>query len=160
VSGPHTGRNLAQIVELVLVQYGLPDRLFAITTDNSSNNNTLRRTLEQIFQSHNIVWNTDTTRISCLAHVLNVSAQVLLLSLKVAAESESFTATDKPTNDPLDLSLNLAANDVARTVVKESVDFCSIYYSTVVANILLALKFCGHGWLFHATRRVISQVSR
>ncbi len=160
VSGPHTGRNLAQIVERVLVQYSLLDRLFAVTTDNASNNNTLRRTLEQIFQSHNIVWNADTTRVNCLAHVLNLSAQALLLGLKVAAESESFTATDELTDNPLDLSLDLAANDIARTVVKESIDLRSFYYSTVVANILLASKSCGHDWLFSATRRVLSQVAR
>ncbi len=39
--GAHTGRNLAQVVERVLLHFGIADRLFAITTDNASNNGTL-----------------------------------------------------------------------------------------------------------------------
>jgi hypothetical protein len=47
ISGAHTGQNLAKVVEGILLQYGIADRLFAITTDNASKNSTLRDSLEQ-----------------------------------------------------------------------------------------------------------------
>lgn len=66
ILGVHTGRNIAQIVDRVHVQFCLVGWLLAITTDNASNNNTLRRTLEQIFhgtmlpgtqmQCESVVW--------------------------------------------------------------------------------------------------------
>ncbi len=46
VVGAHTGYNLAFLVKQVLQQFSLTDRLYAITADNVSNNQTLQSSLE------------------------------------------------------------------------------------------------------------------
>ncbi len=119
LSSSHTGRNLALVVERVLEQYQLTDKVFAITTDNASNNGTMRETFEQALTSrHNVKWSAEVTKISCLAHVLNLSAKALLLGLKIADDSEPDETEPTASSDPLDFAPELAENTVAQTVVK------------------------------------------
>ncbi len=124
ISGPHTGRNLTKVVEGVLLQYGIADRLFAITTDNTPNNSTLRDSLEQALTGHHgISWSADMTKINCLAHVLNLSAKALLLSVKVAENGDTPDSQHTPSTSPDDLEPEAAEDSVARTVVKVSCQF-------------------------------------
>jgi hypothetical protein len=107
--GVHSGRNLAQVVEWVLLNYGLAERLFAITTDDASNYGTLRESLGQV-----------------LSGFLYLSAKSLLLGIKIASEANTGEAVTgdsaesqaaKPLS-PEELVPELAENYVARTVVK------------------------------------------
>ena len=50
----YTGRNLAILVDCALQQYRHSKRLYAITTDNVSNNDTLRSQLAEILASRSI----------------------------------------------------------------------------------------------------------
>ena len=68
LSGSHTGKYLANILKQVLEQHSIEDRIFALTTDNVSNNHTLALNLE-----HNIDWKLDTMHIPCLAHVIQLT---------------------------------------------------------------------------------------
>ncbi len=89
LTGSHTRQNLAMVVKRVLDQFNLTDRLLAITTDNASNKSTMRKTLQLVLSSrHNVAWNAEVAKISCLAHVLNLSAKALLLAVKVADSAE------------------------------------------------------------------------
>jgi hypothetical protein len=109
------------VVERVLEQYKPTDRLFAITTNNASNNGTMREALEQVLSSrHNVRWNAEVTKVPCLAHVLNLSAKALLLGLKVADEAEPDPTEEITCGDPFDFVPEMPENAVAKTVVKVS----------------------------------------
>jgi hypothetical protein len=129
LSGAHTGRNLVQVVENLVDEYGLTGRLFAITADNASNNGTLCRALEQALQNKNVTWSADAMKVSCLAHVLNLSAKALLLGLKVA--NDHGDDDEQPELDETLPSLvpGLAANVVASTVVKVCASLLAISIS-------------------------------
>jgi hypothetical protein len=117
--GAHTGRILARVVEQVLEQFSLTDRLLAKTTDNASNNGTMRETLQQALSSrHNVSWDAEVAKVSCLAHVLNLSAKSLLLSIKVIDDGEHDDGDAGQDLDPNTFLPDMAENDVARTVVK------------------------------------------
>jgi hypothetical protein len=83
IEGSHTGWNLARIVKKVLIRHNLTDRLFAVTADNASNNGTLRSSLEVALASLNVAWNAKAMTVNCLAHVINLSAKVLLDGLRI-----------------------------------------------------------------------------
>lgn len=118
LTGPHTGRNLAKVVEDVIVEFDLAGRLFSITADNASNNATLCRTLEQALHVRSVPWSADAMKVSCLAHVLHLSAQALLHGLRVADDLDRNDVEEEPNESSADLNPNLAENPVAATVVK------------------------------------------
>jgi hypothetical protein len=118
ISGPHTGQNLARIVEGIVMQFDLTDRLLTITCDNASNNSTLCHSLEEALRSQDIEWSAKAMKVSCLAHVLNLSAKALLVGLDVTDANDA--EDDPPELDETSLELipSTATNDVARTVIK------------------------------------------
>ncbi len=121
LTGAHRGRNLALVVERILAKYELTDKLFAIATDNASSNATMRESLEQALSGkHNVVWDTEVAKISCLAHVLNLLAKAFLLGVKVADTAEPDESHDLIYEEPYSFVPDKAENSVARTVVKVS----------------------------------------
>ncbi len=84
VKGTHPGENLAYKVQDVLTRLNLKHRLLAITADNASNNDTLRQSLESWPGKQHISWSAEAMKVNCLAHVFNLSAQVLLVGLHIA----------------------------------------------------------------------------
>jgi hypothetical protein len=88
ITGPHTGRNLAEVVEAVLERYNLTCRLFAVTSDNASNNDTMRSTLEASIASQNVSWNANMMKCSYLAHVLNLASKALLKDMEIVPEED------------------------------------------------------------------------
>jgi hypothetical protein len=68
-------------VESIVTQYNLTDRLLELTCENASNNSAICHTLEDVLQSQEVELSTKTMKVSCLAHVLNLSARALLVSL-------------------------------------------------------------------------------
>jgi hypothetical protein len=121
LTGAHMGRNLALVVERILAKYELTDRLFNITTDNASSNATMRESLEQALSGkHNVVGDAEVAKVSCLAHVLNLSAKAFLLGVKVADAAEPDEGHDFIYEEPYSFVPDMAENSVARTVVKVS----------------------------------------
>ena len=51
VNGPHTEATLTHLVLNVLETFKIKDRLFAITTDNAANNNTMHMHLKSVLSS-------------------------------------------------------------------------------------------------------------
>lgn len=71
VLGQHTGLNLSNHLHTVLLEYDIVDKIFCITTNNASNNNTMAAQVEKFiehFFAHEHL-------IGCLAHVINLSAR-------------------------------------------------------------------------------------
>lgn len=82
--GSHTGVNLSVVLLDILKQHKIEDRVFAITTDNASNNQTMVDALQESMSK-------DVTliRVPCLAHVIQLSLNELLGYIKACPLNES-----------------------------------------------------------------------
>ena len=60
-----------------------------ITTDNASNNDTFIRALSDTCAEESIAFNAENNHVRCLAHVMNLAAQLLLSTLKASAVNEN-----------------------------------------------------------------------
>lgn len=62
----------------------------AITTDNTSNNDTLIKMVQDTCKNRNIEFTASNNHVRCLAHVINLATQDALSNLKVGyVESEN-----------------------------------------------------------------------
>lgn len=87
--GQHTGVSMAKEVLKVLKLTGLTHRLLGLTSDNASNNSTLSRSLESRLADEGYTWPALENTIPCLAHIINLVVQDILLHLKLdPAEDE------------------------------------------------------------------------
>ena len=86
----HTGANLSAILMETLTEHGIKDRVFGITTDNASNNETLVKALQQSLQQEPSASATgfNVIRVPCLAHVIQLSLNQLLHRLKARPKNE------------------------------------------------------------------------
>ncbi len=113
----------------MLEQFSLTDTLLAITTDNASNNGTMQEILQQALSSrYDVFWDAKVAKVTCLAHVLDVSAKSLLLGIKVVDDEDHDEDDKRQDQDPNTTLPDMAQNDVARTVVKVSAS--SLIYSS------------------------------
>lgn len=88
IHGTHSGANLSTILLDMLQKHEIQDRVYAITTDNASNNKTLVNTLQQLMPD-------DVTliRVPCLAHVIQLSLNDLLRYMKAIPHNETMETT-------------------------------------------------------------------
>lgn len=90
ISGSHTGDNLASIVFNVLKNCQIDDRLFAITADNASNNNTMRQSLSRLLRIRSrVAWDSTAGTVPCLAHVVQLVVGEIVNSLHIQANEET-----------------------------------------------------------------------
>lgn len=83
----HTGSELAKVMLSLIQQYHLQNQLLAITTDNATNNMTLRKCLSDLMQQElKVKWNHEEGTIRCMAHVVQLSLGATFKSLKVYNE--------------------------------------------------------------------------
>ena len=76
VDWSHSGVNLAEHLHKVLTMYDICEKLFCITTDNATNNDTMCEELSDLlYESHEMDWDGDEYHIACLAHVINLAVQ-------------------------------------------------------------------------------------
>src|SRR4029453_16021945 len=85
LSGPHTGENLCAVFESVCLDFGILDKLLAVTTDNASNNDSFRARLEHVCQQRGIAFTRADSHVRCMAHVINLAVQAFLKALKAEA---------------------------------------------------------------------------
>jgi hypothetical protein len=81
--GQHSGENIGKVLVGVLRKHGVQDGLFALTTDNSSNNGTASKFVREHCKNH-----TKGCHIPRLAHVLQLSLGALLSNLRAALSNE------------------------------------------------------------------------
>jgi len=87
--GTHSGANLSAVLMETLMEHGIQDRIFGLTTDNASNNKTLDDTLQQSLLQQSSSSGFNVIRIPCLAHVIQLSLNQLLDRLQVVPENET-----------------------------------------------------------------------
>ena len=89
LEGAHTGENLAKYVIDILVDFDLCEKLFCITNDNASNNNTMiSKLFDEIYIRTSVQHDEQNQHISCLAHVINLVVGAFLKNLMVLADGE------------------------------------------------------------------------
>ena len=85
LKGSHTGEHMAGILYKVLEHFSITKRLLCITIDNAGNNGTMRKELEELLNSLDINnnWSSDSTKIPCLAHVIQLVVKAILGAFNV-----------------------------------------------------------------------------
>lgn len=96
----HSGPELCDIFIDCLKRYSIPlSKIMAITMDNVESNNTFMSSLATHGVTIQTIISSDGNRVRCLAHVLNLSVQDIMKSLKI-----SLTLDDDQPEDEVDFS--------------------------------------------------------
>jgi hypothetical protein len=112
----HTGDYMAEIVRKIIIKYQLQDRLYAVTTDNATNNQTLtenlqkhvnalrefqeiesddianeiiRENLREIAMQTTLQWNNRQLHLPCFAHVIQLAVNAFLDGIKAIEDDDS-----------------------------------------------------------------------
>ncbi|QVM12424.1 hypothetical protein D8B26_007053 [Coccidioides posadasii str. Silveira] len=99
LEGAHTGKNMAEILQQSLAAWRLESNLLAITSDNASNNGTmrahlthqLRPALQQLNKTTD--WDAESGTIPCLAHVIQLVVRELVCNLKIQPDNDALPTT-------------------------------------------------------------------
>jgi uncharacterized DUF497 family protein len=83
LSDAHTEEMMINIVVDILKKYNLENRLLAITIDNTSNNEKMRKDIKNVLKDIEIIWDHEKNHVSCVAHVIQLAVNELLESMKV-----------------------------------------------------------------------------
>jgi hypothetical protein len=82
--GPHTGKNLSDVLYQLL-----KERIFSVTTDNATNNETLIRTLqEKLISTGSIGSRESIVRVPCMAHVIQLCLKQLLGHIRAVPKNK------------------------------------------------------------------------
>jgi hypothetical protein len=106
LSGSHSGENLAEVLQKMLVELQIEEKLLTITADNASNNETLA---SELYFNLAEKYNSEDATISdkgrlrfqgvdsyirCLAHILNLIVRDILSALKSGDHKSALEACD------------------------------------------------------------------
>ena len=86
IKGPHTGVNMARIINEVLTEYDIQDRILGFTTDSASNNKTLLHAQNSEWSSQSIEWSQLENHIPCMAHIIQLILGAFMSSIKVKSK--------------------------------------------------------------------------
>jgi hypothetical protein len=114
LQGKHSGQNLSNVLFDKLREHEVDQRVFAITTDNASNNKSLMTALQKAIPD-----NTTLIRVPCLAHVIQLCLNELLGHIKAVPLNEK-TET-RWTEERSQLARDIAkkpGGDITRTLAK------------------------------------------
>jgi hypothetical protein len=76
--GPHTDNNLSDVLHQLLEERKLLDRIFSVTTDNATNNDTMIRALQERLISTGAISSRESiVRVPCMAHVIQLCLKQL-----------------------------------------------------------------------------------
>lgn len=139
--GTHSGVNLSTAVIQTVTQHEIENRIFALTTDNASNNKTLVDALQQSLSNTRDI---DIIRIPCLAHVIQLSLNQLLDRLKAVPQNE--TTETKWTEQQVTLArANTKKRDISHTLKRIRALAVYIRASPQRRDSFIALQPSGQG---------------
>ncbi len=94
VSSSHTEIKLTKVVHDIIARHKLKERIYVITNDNVDNNLIMHEELMLLLRTKlfdNIETNVrDIERVSCLAHVIQLTLKELLDKIKINSKNEDF----------------------------------------------------------------------
>ena len=120
--GPHTGINLSDVLHQLLKERKLLDRIFSVTTDNATNNETLIRALQEKLISTGAIGSRESiVRVPCMAHVIQLCLKQLLGHIRAAPKNKEVKTF---WSDTQAIGLRDSANhgDVAHALAKVSLE--------------------------------------
>src|SRR5580692_9787081 len=81
---------MAGILHNVLERCSITKRLLCITMDNAGNNGTMRKELEELIKKLDINnnWSSESMKIPCLAHVIQLTVKAILYTFNIEPEEE------------------------------------------------------------------------
>jgi len=87
---------MADILYNVLERFSITKRLLCITTDNAGNNGTMRKELEELLNNFDInnSWSSDSTKIPCLAHVIQLVVKAILGAFDIKQTETEYSDDD------------------------------------------------------------------
>jgi len=87
---------MADILYNVLERFSITKRLLCITTDNAGNNGTMRKELEELLNNLDInnSWSSDSTKIPCLAHVIQLVVKAILGAFDIKPTESEYSDDD------------------------------------------------------------------
>jgi hypothetical protein len=112
----HSGVELSKVLLAVLQRYSICDKVQTITSDNASNNTTLveetNNAIDQLSTRYKTLFPQQITRIPCLSHIIQLSLQALLGTVRIDPKNEDFqrnwTDSDMEVNEHGDIPITLA----------------------------------------------------
>jgi hypothetical protein len=86
--GEHNGENFANKITDIAKEYHIIKKLFAVTTDNASNNGTMAKYIEEGIAHLTNQADYEIFHIPCLAHVIQLSVKAFTDAIKSTATNE------------------------------------------------------------------------
>ncbi|KAJ5962651.1 hypothetical protein N7501_007592, partial [Penicillium viridicatum] len=87
--GPYTGNNLSNILYRLLEERKLLDRIFSVTIDNATNNDTIIYALQERLLSIRAISSRESiVRVPCIAHIIQLYLKQLLGYIRAAPKNK------------------------------------------------------------------------
>lgn len=117
--GAYSGVNLSQVLLQLLKERQLLDRVFSVTTDNATNDDTLIRVLqESLLSSGAISLREFIVRVPCMAHVIQLCLKQLLGHIKAAPPPQKEAKSFWSDTQTVSLRDSFEQDEVAHTLAK------------------------------------------
>ncbi|CAB5359159.1 unnamed protein product [Rhizophagus irregularis] len=98
LSGPHSGENICNAFVKSCDDFGILEKIFAITSDNATNNDTFMKYLENTCQKKNISFDAINNHCRCIAHIMNLAVQEILKQIKAGEAEPEDAILEMPIN--------------------------------------------------------------
>ena len=104
----HTGEYMARQLLRTMKRVQIQKHLFALTTDNASNNTTMADSLEKLLDEEKVEWSANAMKLPCFAHVIHLAVSALLKGMNADPENKSLV-TETTDEDVLPEGTSLKA---------------------------------------------------
>jgi hypothetical protein len=121
---------MARALNDLLTFTGTKDRLLAITCDNAGNNGTLASYLEETLENDGIVWSAKENIILCVAHIINLVVQDIILHLKLAASEQMENGRRLERRHIAEIDDTASVPNSLRKVIS----FITVFYHILISN--------------------------
>ncbi|GBC19616.2 zinc finger BED domain-containing protein RICESLEEPER 2-like [Rhizophagus irregularis DAOM 181602=DAOM 197198] len=98
LSGPHSGENICNAFVKSCDDFGILEKIFAITSNNATNNDTFMKYLENTCQKKNISFDAINNHCHCIAHIMNLAVQEILKQIKAGEAEPEDAILEMPIN--------------------------------------------------------------
>jgi hypothetical protein len=79
----HIDKSMSRKIMNIFKSYELERRLLTLTKNNASNNDKMQRFVKKLLLNNDIEWNHKKNHVSCLTHVIQLTMNKLLKSLRI-----------------------------------------------------------------------------
>ena len=96
MKGSHTGEYMTGILYNVLEYFNITKHLLCITTDNTENNGTMQKELEELLNNLDINndWSSESTKIPCLTHMIQLVVKAILGAFNIKLTETEYSDDD------------------------------------------------------------------